>query len=361
MNESGGGRRMPAEWEPHRQTWMAFPTANPTFGAEGGPDLARARSAWAAVAAAICAYEPVTMLVAPGDRAAAEAVLDRGIRTVQVPLDDAWLRDSGPTFVRSHQRTDTVGANHTYAAGATSAELTAVDWRFNGWGAQPWARWEQDAQVARAVAGLAGAPVSGSPLTQEGGAFQVDGAGTVLLTDTVQLDPERNPGWSRAQVEDQVHAQLGTSTAIWLPRGLSADYGEFGTRGHVDIVAAFTPTGQVLVHSQSDPGHPDHEVTRAVTEILGQATDARGRRLEVVELLAPDRHEVDGELVDHSYVNHYVANRVVVACAFDDPGDERARAVLERVYPGRTIVTVDARDIFAFGGGIHCITQQQPG
>ncbi len=336
MTSGPDHRRMPAEWEPHQRTWMAFPTANPTFGESDSPDLARARQAWSAVANAIVPFEPVTILVNPGDQKAAQSVLNPAVQLVEVPIDDAWLRDSGPTFVTS------------------GAKPLAVDWRFNGWGAQSWARWEHDALAARAVAELTGTEVSSSTLTQEGGAIHVDGAGTVLLTETVQLDPDRNPDWTRAQVEAEVHAQLGTNRAIWLPRGLTADYGEFGTRGHVDIVAAFTASGGVVVHTQTDPGHPDYEVSREVTEILREA------QLNVVELLAPEQHEVDGELVDHSYVNHFVANSVVIACSFDDPRDAQAVEVLEKVYPGRTVLSVDARDIFAFGGGIHCITQQQP-
>ncbi|NAZ75596.1 agmatine deiminase family protein [Kineococcus sp. T13] len=333
---------MPPEWAPHERTWMAFPPPNATFGEAGGPDLARARAAWSAVASAVVAREPVSVLVAPGDLPAARELLDPRVQLVEVALDDAWLRDSGPTFVRS------------------DGAPTAVDWRFNGWGAQSWAAWERDALVAGEVARLAGAPVSSSALTQEGGAFHVDGEGTVLLTDTVQLDPDRNPGWTRAQVEAEVHAQLGTTTAIWLPRGLTADYGEFGTRGHVDIVAAFCRPGTVLVHTQPDPGHPDHAVSTEVAELLRQGVDARGRRLEVIELLAPRTAEVDGELVDFSYVNHYVANSVVVACAFGDPRDADAVRVLRAAYPGRDVVSVDARDVFAFGGGVHCTTQQQP-
>ncbi|MEV4254469.1 agmatine deiminase family protein, partial [Spirillospora sp. NPDC049652] len=212
----------------------------------------------------------------------------------------------------------------------------------------------------RHVAGHAGVPRTASPLTQEGGGLHTDGAGTVLLTETVQLDPGRNPGWTRERVEAEVHARLGTRKAIWLPRGLTADYGEFGTRGHVDIVAAFTAPGRAVVHTQPDPGHPDHEVSREVIDILRAATDARGERIEVVELLAPTVTEADGELVDYSYVNHYVANGAVVLCAFDDPRDAEAAALLRHAYPGREVVQVDARDIFRFGGGIHCITQQQP-
>lgn len=334
---------MPAEWAPHTRTWMAFPPPNATFGGPGDPDLERARRAWARLADTVVRFEPVTVLVSPDDVTAARDLLDPRVRIELVPLDDAWLRDSGPTFVHG-----------------PDGSVAAVDWVFNGWGAQSWAAWDLDAQVARRTAGLAGVPVVGSALVQEGGGLHVDGAGTVLLTETVQLDPGRNPGWTRAQVEAEVHARLGTSTAIWLPRGLTADYGEFGTRGHVDIVAAFTSPGHVLVHTQTDPGHPDHAVTAEVTEILRSAVDARGERLRVTELPAPRTTQVDGELVDFSYVNHYVGNGFVALCAFDDENDATARAVLADAFPGREVVLVDARDVFAFGGGLHCTTQQQP-
>ena len=199
-----------------------------------------------------------------------------------------------------------------------------------------------------------------SALVNEGGGLHVDGEGTVLLTDTVQLDPGRNPGLTRAEVEAEVHARLGTTTAVWLPRGLTRDYEEYGTRGHVDIVAAFAGAGTVLVHRQDDPRHPDYAVSREVRAVLEAAVDARGRRLRVVDLPAPTVLEDDEGWVDWSYVNHYVVNGGVVLCAFDDPNDEVAAAVLREAYPDRTVELVDARDVFAFGGGIHCTTQQQP-
>ncbi|GAA1635736.1 agmatine deiminase family protein [Georgenia ruanii] len=337
------GTFMPAEWEPHTRTWMAFPTANATFGPDGSATLAAARRAWAAVATAVVGHEPVTMVVAPGDGQAAAAVLPPGVETVELALDDAWMRDSGPTFVRD-------------AAGA----VVAVDWVFNGWGAQEWAAWGQDRHLARRVAALAGAEVAPSWLVNEGGGIHVDGEGTVLLTETVQLDPHRNPGATRAAVEAEVHARLGTTTAIWLPRGLTRDYDEFGTRGHVDIVAAFVRPGVVVVHDQQDPAHPDHAVSAQVREVLAGAVDARGRRLEILDLPAPTVPAADGGISDYSYVNHYVANGAVVVGTFADPADAGAVDVLAAAYPGRTIVTVDGRDVFAFGGGVHCITQQQP-
>ncbi len=249
------GFRMPAEWTPHERTWMAWPGPNPTFADPG--DLAAARTAWAEVARAVRRFEPVTVVCGPGQSAQARRLLGPGIDTVERELDDAWMRDVGPTFL-----TDGAG------------RLAAVDWTFNGWGAQEWARWEHDAKIAAHVADLAGARTYATDLVNEGGGIHVDGEGTVLLTETVQLGPERNPGRTRAEVEAEIHAHLGTSKAIWLPRGLTADYPPygFGTLGHVDIVAAFARPGVVVAHHQPDPAHPDHEVTREAIGLL------RGRR-----------------------------------------------------------------------------------
>ncbi|MCM3687605.1 agmatine deiminase family protein [Kocuria rosea] len=334
---------MPAEWAPHERTWMAFPPPNDTFGPAGSDTLERARRAWSAVARTIARHEPVTVVADPVDAAAARAALGEGIEVVQAPLDDAWLRDSGPTF-----------------AHGADGSVAAVDWVFNGWGAQEWAAWGSDQHLGRFVAERSGAEVVPSALVNEGGGFHVDGEGTVLLTETVQLDPGRNPGATKEQVEAEIHARLGTTRAIWLPRGLTRDYDEFGTRGHVDIVAAFAGAGTVLVHRQDDPAHPDFEVSRQIRAVLEAATDAQGRRLRVVDVPAPTVLDAGDGFVDFSYINHYVANGVVVLCAFDDPNDAVAARILGQAYPGRAVEPVDARDIFAFGGGIHCITQQQP-
>ncbi|WP_329128017.1 agmatine deiminase family protein [Streptomyces sp. NBC_01465] len=333
---------MLAEWFPHERTWMAWPGPNPTFDNAAG--LAEAREAWAAVARAVRAYEPVTMVVGPGQSEGARALLGADVELVERELDDAWMRDIGPTFV-----TDGAG------------QLAAVDWTFNGWGAQEWARWEHDAKIGAYVADLAGVETHSSRLVNEGGAIHVDGEGTVLLTETVQLGPERNPDWSREEVEAEIHARLGTTKAIWLPRGLTGDYGEFGTRGHVDIVAAFARPGVVVAHVQPDPAHPDHELCKGIVAQLRAETDAKGRPLEVVEVPAPTvLKDEDGEWVDYSYINHYLCNGGVVLCGFDDPRDEEAAEIFRGLFPDRTVTLVDARTIFAGGGGIHCITQQQP-
>lgn len=342
----GAPALMPSEWCRHERTWMAFPPPNDTFGGEGSATLRAARSAWAGVARTLVRYEPVTLVAGTGQADAAREMVPAEVDVVEVPIDDAWIRDSGPTFVRDP---------------ATASGVAAVDWVFNGWGEQDWAEWERDAHLARHVTELAGCPARSSPLVAEGGGLHTDGQGTVLLTDTVQLDHRRNPGWTRAEVEAEVHARLGTSAAIWLPRGLSRDYDTFGTRGHVDLLATFLRPGVVAVHTQNDPDHPDHVVSAEAAALLRGSTDARGRQLEIVELPAPRAgYEADGRPTDYSYVNHYVANGVVVLPTFDDPHDDLAAGVLRRAYPGRVVERVAACEIFAFGGGIHCITQQQP-
>ncbi|MGW5637175.1 agmatine deiminase family protein [Streptomyces sp. NPDC003832] len=334
--------RMPPEWAPHERTWMAWPGPNPTFTTDA--ELAEARAAWAAVARAVRRFEPVTMVHGPGQGDSARRLLGPDVELVERELDDAWMRDIGPTFVHDEE-----------------GRPAAVDWVFNGWGGQGWARWEHDAKIAGQVADLAGVPVLSSPLVNEGGAIHVDGEGTVLLTETVQLGAGRNPGWSRERVEAEIHSRLGTTKAIWLPHGLAGDYGRYGTQGHVDIVAAFARPGTVLVHTQRDPEHPDFERSLTYLEILRGQTDARGRRLEVVEVPAPAvLRDEEGDWVDYSYINHYLCNGGVVLCAFDDPHDELAAGIFRRLFPERTVTLVDARTIFAGGGGIHCITQQQP-
>jgi agmatine deiminase len=325
---------MPPEWAPHERTWMAWPSSGYTL----GDDPEEARATWAAVANAILAFEPVTIVVDPAAADDAARHLDPRVEVVHAPLDDAWMRDIGPTFVLD-------------AAGT----LAAIDWVFNGWGGQPWASWEHDARIAAFVAERAGVPVVTSELVNEGGGIHVDGAGTVLVTRTVQLDEGRNPGWDEARVEAELARTLGAERVIWLDRGLTRDYDEFGTRGHVDIVATFSEPGTVLVHRQDDPGHPDHEVSRSIADQL------RAADLTVVEVPAPRAtHDAHGP-VDYSYINHTLVNGGVILCAFGEAeADARAAAIMADAYPGREVVLVDARPLFARGGGIHCITQQQP-
>jgi len=333
---------MPPEWAPHERTWMAFPRIGSTLGDD--PESAdAARDAWAGVANAVARFEPVTMVVDPSAVGEARRRLAGEIQIVEAPLDDFWMRDIGPTFVL-----DGEGA------------LGAVDWTFNGWGANAWATWERDDRIARFVAEASGATHLPSPLVNEGGGIHVDGEGTVLLTETVQLDPRRNPYATKDRVEWELRRTIGATHFIWLPRGLTRDYESAGTRGHVDMVATFARPGTVLLHWQDDPTHPDYAVVRQVRGVLEGATDAAGRRLEIIELPAPATLRDDEGFVDWNYANHLVVNGGVIACGYGEAeADARAAGLLADAYQ-REVVTIDAREILARGGGIHCITQQQP-
>jgi agmatine deiminase len=334
---------MPAEWDPHTRTWMEFPPANDTFGDGSDGELDRRRQVWASVSNTIARFEPVSVVCHVGDADIARSMLDAAIEVHETPIGDAWVRDSGPTFLVH-----------------PDGRLGATHWTFNGWGAQDFSDPTDERHVGAFIAGLAGAELFSSEMVNEGGGIHVDGEGTVLVTETVQLDPFRNPGWAAEQVETELRAYLDVSKVIWLPRGLTKDYDRYGTRGHVDILATFCRPGTVLAHVQRDRSHPDFEVSRENLRVLRSSTDAAGRRLEVIEVPAPRTTHAEGDIVDWSYLNHYVCNGAVVLCAFDDPHDDEVAALIADAYPGREVVLHDARDIFAVGGGIHCITQQQP-
>ncbi|GEE02141.1 agmatine deiminase [Gordonia spumicola] len=321
---------------------MAYPSAGYSLG-DTETEHHEARTAWASVANAIVDHEPVSVVVDPDQTQYARKYLSSSVDIVEAPLNDAWMRDIGPTFVV-----------------APDGTVGGVDWVFNGWGAQDWARWDRDENIGRTVIEHAGVTRIDSDLVNEGGGIQVDGIGTVLVTETVQLDPGRNPGMSKADVERELARTLGVDTVIWLPRGLTRDSELYGTRGHVDIVAAMPSPGTVIVHDQRNPEHPDFEVSKQIREVLASAVNSAGDTLRVVDVPAPATLTDAEGFVDYSYINHYVGNGVVIACSFDDAADAEAAEILGSVYPGRTVLTVDARPIFERGGGIHCITQNQP-
>ena len=331
------GYVMPAEGHPHTRTWMSWPVEESVI---AEPDVAF--RAWSQVANVIARYEPLTMMTDPSQVESARKWLDPKVEILEQPLDDSWMRDSGATFL-----IDGKGG------------LAGVDWTFNGWGTGL-ASFDKDDRIAARAIARADARHYRSGLVNEGGGIHVDGEGTVLLTETVQLHDGRNPGWTKAEVEDEFRRFIGADKAIWFPRGLTADYGGYGTNGHVDLLASFVRPGVVLCHVQPDSSHPDFEITRENLAILRGSTDAHGRSLEVIEVPAPTILERDGKPVEYSYINHYLANGLTLLCSFDDPRDQEAADLFGKLFPERTVELVSAPPIFSYGGGIHCITQQQP-
>jgi agmatine deiminase len=316
---------------------MCWPARYECF---GGPDGAlRAKQAYARVARAVSAFEPVTLAARPADAAEARLATGGKVDVVEMALDDSWARDFGPTFLTG-----------------TKGRLAGVHWIFNAWG-RKYHPYANDAKFARPVVEAAGGIVYTAPLTCEGGALHTDGQGTVLTTEQCLLNSNRNPGVSRADVEEVLRHYLGVRKTIWLGEGFADDE----TDGHIDNIACFAAPGRVIVGIPAR-SHPDFEPVQEAMRRLRTSRDAEGRSLEIVELPQPrkTRHSWSGALLPASYVNFYLVNGGVIIPAFGDKNDEQARRILAQCFPERDIMQIDALDIVQGGGGIHCITQQEP-
>jgi agmatine deiminase len=230
-----------------------------------------------------------------------------------------------------------------------------VDWIFNGWG-NVWPDHANDARQAGVILGHLGLPRFEADFVLEGGAIHVDGQGTLMAVAPCLLDPRRNPGLSLSELEKKLSALLGVSHFIWLEHGLENDE----TAGHVDNVACFVRPGVVMVQTTDDPADGNYQGCRENAARLRSSRDARGRGLEVIEIGQAGYVEgKDGRLA-MSYINYYLANGAVVMPKFGDPADGPAFDVVTRAFPERRVIQLPVLDVLHGGGGIHCITQQQP-
>jgi agmatine deiminase len=307
----------------------------------GGPEgLLRAKQAYARVARAVASFEPVTIVARPHDAAEVKLACAGKVQVFEAPLDDSWARDSGPTFL--------VGGG---------PQRAGVAWQFNAWG-NKYHPYTDDAALGETLLRATGVKTYRAPLVCEGGAIHVDGEGTLLSTEQCLLNPNRNPGLTCQQVEERLALFTGARRIIWLGEGFSDEE----TDGHVDNIACFAAPGRVIVGVPAARSHPDYEPVREAMRRLAAARDAAGRRFELIEIIQPRKARSDwrGRLPAASYVNFCLTNGGVVMPGFDDPHDDRARDVIAQCFPGRDILQVDALDIVEGGGGIHCITQQEP-
>ena len=325
---------LPAEWAHHARTWLAWPARPATW--HGGIEAARA--VHVELAKAIAAFEPVTMVCSPVEMAEASLTCGPGIDLVPIPLSDGWMRDIGPTFV-----TDGAGG------------IAGIDWIFNGWGGLH-NEFALDAEVAAAVAKVRKCPAFEAPIVLEGGAFSGDGAGTLLVTEECLLDPGRNPGRTKAEIEAVLAEYLGVKTVVWLARGYEGDE----TGGHVDEVAAFVKPGTVMVQVTSDPEDPNYLTQHENLARLRSARDANGNALEIVEIPQPARREKDGRRLTLSYINFVFTNGGLIMPSFGDACDDPAFRIFTGLFPERKIIQLLADDLVIGGGGLHCITQQEP-
>jgi agmatine deiminase len=327
--------RMPAEWTPHERCLMAWPTRPELW--HGQYEAATAE--YAAVAQAIARFEPVLMVAAPGSGDAARRGCGPSVEVIELPIDDSWLRDSGPIFVL-----DPDGAR------------TGIDFRFNAWGERFFPYADDDRLPERLLAHL-GIPCQRVDMVLEGGSITVDGEGTLITTEQCLLNPNRNPGRSRQQIEDTLRQTLGVEVVIWLPFGLAEDS---VTDGHVDGVCAFVRPGAVLLQTVTDRSDPNWDRLEANRQVLQRSRDAAGRPIEVLEMPYLGHAEVGGRRVRVPSLNFYIANGAVIAPTAGVPTDDVMLARIADAIPEHEIVPVPARVIGFGGGGVHCITQQVP-
>ena len=324
---------MPAEWAEHSCCWMAWPCREGLWA-----NSEATQRAYAEVANTIARFEPVKMIVPAPKLAAARALLGDGVEICEMSIDDSWARDSGPNFLVN-------------AAG----EIAGSTWEFNAWGGK-YDPYDQDNLMGSRILELAGVREYSSRLTAEGGGITVDGEGTVITTETCFLNRNRNPGWSRAEVEAELCRTLGAEKVIWIP----GDPTDGETDGHVDGIAAFIEPGRVLVEINADETDPHYEIGETNKAALKGQKDAKGRELQLEFIQEGIYHPDVWNGGCSSYVNSYLANGAVIVSGYGYEHDAAAVETYRKLYPDREVVQVQINDIAIAGGGVHCITQQQP-
>jgi len=344
------GYRMPAEWELHAATWLAWPHHAPDWPGKFGA----IPWVFAEIVRAIARSERVRLVVRDAAHQAkaqrtlvqAGAALDR-VDFLRAATDRGWLRDMGPIFVTRER--------------AGRRELAATSWRFNGWAKYP--NWRRDDAAKDRLLRRLGVPTwqpeaDGRRVVLEGGAIDVDGEGTLLTTEECLLSTvqERNPGLGRDGIERVLADQLGATHVVWLADGIAGD----DTHGHVDDVARFVRPGVVVLAAEDDPSDANHRALAENRERLEGVRDAKGRTLEVVPLPMPAPLTFAGVRLPASYLNFLITNGAVLVPTFNDAKDRIALGTLAELFPERNVVGIHAVDLVWGFGTIHCLTQQEP-
>lgn len=330
--------QMPSEEGTHQGTWIAY-VANPDiWGKELAPLV---KQNLAALAHTIARYEAVHILVSPEDSLEAQGIFANSPRITlhEVDLDDLWIRDSGPVFIHD-----------------SDGKVCGIDFNFNGWGNKQ--NHSYDALVAQKVIALAQCQFVKSSLVLEGGSLEVDGAGSIILSESSILNDNRNPGVTKESIEEELGRLLGVQNFIWIPGVKGKDI----TDGHTDFYARFAGQNTILASIDNDPTSFDYAVTRANIEALKAAKTPDGELYTVIELPSPQNIR-DEYLTDDfaaGYINYYICNGAIIMPEFgDEQADEFARTTLAELFPQHDIIQLNIDGIAAGGGGIHCATQQQ--
>ena len=329
---------MPAEWEPHHATWIAWPHNRNDWPGKFSP----IPWVYVEIVRHLHRYERVRILTTAPDRPA-RMLAGAGVNLNQIdffsfPTDRAWTRDYGPMFVKR------------------GARLAINNWCFNAWA--KYSNWRQDNRVAARAARSLGLPLLEPGIVLEGGAIEVNGLGTLLTTEECLLSSEqqRNPGWTRKDLESVLARRLGVRHFLWLRRGIAGD----DTHGHIDDIARFAGPSTVVAAVEENPADENYAALQENLELLQSMKDQDGRPLRVVPLPMPAPLYFDGRRLPASYANFYIANNVVLAPTFNDPRDRVALSVLAEVFPDRQVIGIHSVDLVWGLGTLHCLTQQEP-
>jgi agmatine deiminase len=338
------GYRLPAEWEPHAATWVTWPHNAETWPGK----LASVQSTFAQTIAVLARSETVHINV-NDDRMQEEAeehlrrAGTRGdIEFHQLPTNDAWCRDYAAILL-VHETT------------GPSRRLIATNWDYNAWG-EKYVPFDLDEDVASGMAETLGIDCVNANMVLEGGSIDVNGQGLLLTTESCLLHPNRNPRLDRAAIERRLVDYLGVEQVLWLRAGIAGD----DTDGHVDDVARFVGVSTVVAAVEEDPSDVNYQPLSENRALLENMRDLGGKPLDIVQLPMPPAITYQGERLPASYANFYIANQAVLMPGYHPPTDERAKAVLQEVFPDREIVVIDCTDIVAGLGAFHCLTQQVP-
>lgn len=338
------GYRMPAEWEPHTATWLAWPH-NPITWPEQLPDV---EHIYVQMIAALHQHELVHVLVPDTERLArvTQMLRDQALDLTQVrlhqwPIVDAWVRDSGPIFVTAPTQAE--------------APVALNDWRFNAWG-EKYPDLMADNALPLYVASVLDLPRFEPGIVLEGGSIDVNGRGTCLTTEQCLLNPNRNPHLQRADLERYLHTSLGTRQVIWLGEGIVGD----DTDGHVDDIVRFVNPTTIVCAVEDDPQDANYAALQDNWQRLQSAADQDGRPLRVIPLPMPGHVGPEDGRLPASYANFYIANGVVLVPLYHHPNDQRALAILREVFPTRQVLGIPCEPLVWGLGAIHCVTQQQP-
>ncbi len=354
------GYRMPAEWVPHEGTWLSWPHNPRTWIGNFSPIPA----VFAEIVKALAPHENVHICVrdAFSEQGVRQILKQAGcdsaaVRCYHIPTNDAWARDHGPIFVKRAEPASPA------ADAADAPPIAIVDWKFNAWGGK-YPPWDDDDAVPEKIAELLKLPCYRPRMVMEGGSIDVNGSGALLTTESVLLNPNRNPQMTRKQIESRLDEYLGAPHVIWLGDGIAGD----DTDGHIDDLARFVSASTIVAVVEEDAADVNYRALHENLERLQGATDQDGGKLEIIKLPTPGpvargaRHgeRLPEERLPASYANFYIGNGAVLVPVFGHANDATALGLLGELFLGRKMVGIRCNDLVGGYGAIHCVTQQQP-